>query len=60
MKNTISTIVKIILLIAMLGGLMYSCEKSAERQEQFAVENNCKWDYNDICYTREQRPWLFD
>ena len=29
------------------------------RMAQYAVEHNCRWDYNDMCYTKEQRPWLF-
>lgn len=50
---------KITLFIVLFGALMYGCEKTAARQEQFAIEHNCRWDYNDICYTKEQRPWLF-
>lgn len=26
----------------------------------YANEHNCRWDYNDMCYTYEQRPWLFN
>ena len=58
-KKTISTISIYIGLIALFGGMMYSCEKSNERRERYEIEHNCKYDYNDLCYTREQRPWLF-
>lgn len=58
--KTLSIFIRLILVIGGLGLMMYGCEKSAERQERFAIEHNCKWDYNDICYTRDQRPWLFD
>ena len=54
-----STILKITLFIALFGALMYSCEQSAARQDQYAIEHNCKYDYNGLCYTKEQRPWLF-
>lgn len=51
-------------IIALIGGMMYGCVKVAESRhnymEQYAVEHNCRWDYNDMCYTREQRPWLFE
>ncbi|MBO5704741.1 MAG: hypothetical protein J6R99_01865 [Alphaproteobacteria bacterium] len=49
----------IIILCGLMGLMMYGCQESIARQERFAIEHNCRWDYNDICYTREQRPWLF-
>ncbi len=30
-----------------------------QKMQQYAIEHNCRWDYNDMCYTREQKPWLF-
>lgn len=28
--------------------------------DAYAAEHNCRWDYNDMCYTIEERPWLFN
>lgn len=36
------------------------CEHRKVEMAQYAIEHNCKWDYNDMCYTREQKPWLFN
>ena len=59
MKKAISTIFNISIFIALIGGMMYGCEKSNERRERYQIEHNCKYDYNDLCYTRDERPWLF-
>lgn len=32
----------------------------ADYMQEYARANNCRWDYNDMCYTREQKPWLFN
>lgn len=51
---------KIILIcISMIALTMWGCEQSSKRQEQYAVEHNCRYDYNGLCYTEEERPWLF-
>lgn len=41
----------------MVGFLML--KSSYEAQEQYEIEHNCKFDYNDLCYTEQERPWLF-
>lgn len=28
--------------------------------QEYARQHNCVWDYNDMCYTRDQKPWLFN
>lgn len=39
-----------------VGVAMYQREtKMAAIEEQF----NCRYDYNDLCYTEAERPWLF-
>lgn len=59
MKKAISTIFYISIYVALFGVMMYGCEKSNERRERYEIEHNCKYDYNDLCYTRDERPWLF-
>lgn len=55
---------KNILIFVILGLIcgfgLYTCEKNYEQMDKYAIEHNCKWDYNDMCYTREQKPWLFN
>lgn len=32
----------------------------ANKMERFEQANNCRYDYNELCYTQEQKPWLFN
>lgn len=54
---------EILSLVVLIGGLFlftrYSVEQSRIHRTNYAIQHNCKWDYNDMCYTKEQRPWLF-
>lgn len=43
-----------------LAGGVCLISRQATKMQQYAIEHNCKWDYNDMCYTKEQKPWLFD
>lgn len=59
--NTLKDIITgtaICLFIELVG--FYMIKSSCESQEQYEIEHNCKFDYNDLCYTQEERPWLFD
>lgn len=58
--KALSYIINFSILFGVIGSLMYSCERSIARQEQYAIEHNCRWDYNDMCYTIDERPWLFN
>lgn len=46
--------------MSILAGAACLISHQASKMEQYAIEHNCKWDYNDMCYTREQKPWLFE
>ena len=46
--------------MAFLAGTTVLMVNQGRRLEQYAVEHHCRWDYNDMCYTKEQRPWLFN
>ncbi len=52
-------IFNLIMVVIVVAGTMYGCEKSIERRERYEIEHNCKYDYNDLCYTIDERPWLF-
>lgn len=62
MTQTIITILKSILFIALAGWLLYGCVLSFTKPSmaEIAETQNCRWDYNGMCYTKDQRPWLFD
>lgn len=60
MKSAI-TIFKSILFVVLLCGFMYGCMMSANNSMAATEkQHNCRYAYNDMCYTREQRPWLFE
>ena len=40
-------------------GIIYTIDRAYARQDAYATANNCKYDYNGLCYTESERPWLF-
>jgi hypothetical protein len=46
--------------MSIMAGTVCLFDHQYKRMDKYAIEHNCKWDYNDMCYTREQRPWLFN
>ncbi len=61
MVNKIANVIfGIAVFMALLAGTTVLMANQAQRMNQYAVEHNCRWDYNDMCYTKEQRPWLFN
>lgn len=59
-----NTVLKIIWIIALLVSSFAFATVVVHnrniRMAQYAAEHNCRWDYNDMCYTKEQKPWLFN
>lgn len=45
--------------MSVLAGATCLFSYRGQKMQQYAIEHNCKWDYNDMCYTEDQRPWLF-
>ena len=43
-----------------LAGATCLFAHQGHKMQQYEIEHNCRWDYNDMCYTKEQRPWLFN
>lgn len=61
MVNRITKLIwGVAIFMAFLAGTTVLMANKGCRMEQYAVEHNCRWDYNDMCYTKEQRPWLFN
>lgn len=61
MVNKIANVIfGIAVFMALMAGTTVLMANQAQRMQQYAVEHNCRWDYNDMCYTKEQRPWLFN
>ena len=53
---------QILVFMALICGaflLLRGCDKHYEAMERYEIEHNCKYDYNELCYTKEQKPWLF-
>lgn len=52
------------LLIIMICATEYGCVQLMKHvqadMDKYAAEHNCRWDSNDMCYTIEERPWLFN
>ena len=52
-------IIGVAIFMSIFAGCACLFAHQGQRMEQYAIEHNCKWDYNDMCYTQEQKPWLF-
>ena len=39
--------------------LFFAIRSQSHYMQRYAIEHNCRWGYNDMCYTEEERPWLF-
>lgn len=46
--------------MSVVAGMTCLFAHQGQKMQQYAIEHNCRWDYNDMCYTQEQRPWLFE
>ena len=61
--NSIIFIFKTIMFAALASAILYGCQmvisNSAQARAEYAKAHNCRWDYNDMCYTIDERPWLF-
>lgn len=52
-------IIAIVCFTGMVIGFGYIYKTTQAKMRQYEIEHNCRYDYNDLCYTREQRPWLY-
>lgn len=50
----------VVFIAVLMGVFLYALTARHEYMVRYAHEHNCRWDYNDLCYTQEQRPWLFN
>lgn len=62
--NSIIFIFKTIMFAMLVSAIMYGCmmsvSSSVQAHAEYARTHNCRWDYNDMCYTIDERPWLFN
>jgi len=60
MLNKITNIVlwfaAVLSIIALGLVLLDTTARKMDRTEQM---NNCRYDYNNLCYTEQEKPWLF-
>ena len=52
-------IIALAVFMAILASAVCLFQYQGQRMQQYAIEHNCKWDYNDMCSPRAQKPWLF-
>lgn len=58
------SLLKMVLFVILICAVMYSCaiglERTAAAKSEYESIHDCRYDYNDMCYTAAERPWLFD
>lgn len=47
-----------LVLLTIAGGLV-AIQKTSSKMTQYEIQHNCRYDYNGLCYTEQERPWLF-
>ena len=60
MNRALTIIWTIALVVSSFAFATIVTQNQSRRMAQYAAEHNCRWDYNDLCYTKEQKPWLFE
>ena len=40
--------------------LLFAFKVRGENMRNYELTHNCRYDYNELCYTQEERPWLFN
>lgn len=60
MEKALKIIWTIALIVSSFAFATVITQNQSKRMAQYAAEHNCRYDYNDLCYTKEQKPWLFE
>lgn len=60
MNRALTIIWTIALVVSSFAFATIVAQNQSRRMAQYAIEHHCRWDYNDLCYTKEQKPWLFE
>ena len=60
MKKTLNTILYALIMGSIIAGTICLYNSKNGYRARYAAEHNCRWDYNDMCYTIEEKPWLFE
>lgn len=60
MKKILNTILYALIMGSIIAGTICVYNSKNEYRARYAAEHNCRWDYNDMCYTIEEKPWLFE
>lgn len=60
MDKAVKIIWTIALIMSSFAFATVFVQTRARHMERYAIEHNCRYDYNDLCYTKEQKPWLFE
>lgn len=57
--KVLNYIIKVLVMILVCVVIYKVFEWRYDSMAQYEKAHNCKYDYNDLCYTRQKRPWLF-
>ena len=60
MKKILNTILYTLIYAGIIAGTICIYNSKNGYRARYEAEHNCRWDYNDMCYTIEEKPWLFE
>lgn len=55
----LSILLVFIVTFTFIFGALFAYNYALEKQAEYAKAHNCVYDYNGLCYTESERPWLF-
>lgn len=60
MLNKITNIVLgIATILSVFAIIVVVFSARAKQMREYEQAHNCRYDYNDLCYTEQEKPWLF-
>lgn len=59
MKKITNIVLAIAGVVSFIAACVVIMDVQGRKMDAYAAEHNCRWDYNDLCYTQEEKPWLF-
>lgn len=59
MKKLVNIVLTVATILSLCAVYVVASQHQSRKMQQYAIEHNCRWDYNDMCYTKSQKPWLF-
>lgn len=59
MKTLGKILFSLSVIFTIFTGFVAVAQRTNAKMANYEIQHNCKYDYNGLCYTEQERPWLF-